>query len=398
MSLNNHHANPSPPPLLSQAFRPLFLGGTFFTVVAMGWWLYFWFRPFNWQPYGGAVWWHGHEMLFGFGAAVVGGFLLTAVASWTGVAALRGWRLLALVLVWLAGRLLAAFGGSLPAGIVIVGDMLYLILVSVAMAYPIIKVRQWRNVVFLPMLLTLTLLNGISHWAVATGNMVLALQTLHAAVLWFVLIIAFLGGRMIPAFTAANGTAYNKAPPIRWLEAVGLATIILTFIAGLVGLASIPSWLLFILTSVAAMANGWRFLRWGIGYCWGDPLLWSLHFAYLFIPVGFVALALYSAGLMNNLSAVLHSFTVGAMGGMILAVISRITLGHTGRPLEPPRLIALAYAAVLSAAVLRVLLPAWVPSGASWGIAIAGGLWMLAYTIYLLLYGPMLLSPDVVRD
>lgn len=394
MSLKHHHTKPVSSPLLSLAFRPLFLGGALFSVVAMGWWIHFWLSPFNWQPYGGALWWHAHEMLFGFGAAFVGGFLLTAVASWTGVTALRGGPLLILVGVWLLGRLLTAFGGGLAGGIVITADLLYLTLLTMAMAYPIIKARQWRNLVFLPMLLTLTLLNGISHWAVAAGKTALAMQSLHAAILWFVLIIAFLGGRVIPAFTA-NSSGYNKAQPLRWLEVTSLSTIILTLIIGLTGFASIPSWLLFVIASIGTLANGGRFLRWGGGHCLGTPLLWSLHLSYLFIPLGFVALALYSVGLMTNLSAALHSFTVGAMGGMIIAMISRITLGHTGRPLELPRLITLAYIAVLLAAVLRVLFPVWLPALASWSIAAAGGLWMLAYAIYLITYSPMLLGPDM---
>ncbi|MEN8170312.1 MAG: NnrS family protein [Pseudomonadota bacterium] len=397
MSMDNSHINKAIPPLLSLAFRPLFLGGTLFAVVAMSWWAHFWLNPFSWQPYGGAVWWHGHEMLFGFGAAIVGGFLLTAVASWTGIAALRGGQLLVLAGAWISGRLLIALGEGLPDGLIMAGDLLYLLLVTAAMAYPIIKARQWRNMVFLPMLLSLTLLNGVSHWAVVTGNSALAMQSLHAAILWFVLVIAFLGGRVVPAFTA-NSTRYRKAQPIRWLEVASITTIILMLIIAWVGFASVPSWLLLVIASVGALVNGWRFLRWGFQYCRGIPLLWSLHLAYAFIPLGFVALALYSLGLINNLSAALHSFTVGAMGGMILAMISRVTLGHTGRPLEPPRLITLAYIAVLLAAVLRMILPAWLPALTSWGIAIAGGLWVLAYVIYLFSYAPILIGPNMEGD
>lgn len=395
--MDNSHINKAIPPLLSLAFRPLFLGGTLFAVVAMSWWAHFWLNPFSWQPYGGAVWWHGHEMLFGFGAAIVGGFLLTAVASWTGIAALRGGQLLVLAGAWISGRLLIALGEGLPDGLIMAGDLLYLLLVTAAMAYPIIKARQWRNMVFLPMLLSLTLLNGVSHWAVVTGNSALAMQSLHAAILWFVLVIAFLGGRVVPAFTA-NSTRYRKAQPIRWLEVASITTIILMLIIAWVGFASVPSWLLLVIASVGALVNGWRFLRWGFQYCRGIPLLWSLHLAYAFIPLGFVALALYSLGLINNLSAALHSFTVGAMGGMILAMISRVTLGHTGRPLEPPRLITLAYIAVLLAAVLRMILPAWLPALTSWGIAIAGGLWVLAYVIYLFSYAPILIGPNMEGD
>ena len=106
-------------PALRLAFRPLFLGGTLFSIIIVAWWSYFWLNPFNWQPYGGPIWWHGHEMLFGFGASIVVGFLLTAVQTWTGVTGLKGRPLLVLVLAWLLGRLLLAFGADLPLCIVL---------------------------------------------------------------------------------------------------------------------------------------------------------------------------------------------------------------------------------------------------------------------------------------
>ena len=111
------------PPIMRLAFRPLFLGGTLFSILAISWWAYFWLNPFNWQPYGGPVWWHGHEMLFGFGAAIVVGFLLTAVQSWTGVPGLKGNKLGVLAGAWLLGRLLIAFGGALPGWVVASVDL-----------------------------------------------------------------------------------------------------------------------------------------------------------------------------------------------------------------------------------------------------------------------------------
>ena len=151
------------PPIWRLAFRPLFLGGTLFSVIAMAWWTHFWLQPLNWQPHGGPIWWHGHEMQFGFGAAIVVGFLLTAVATWTGVTGLRGKPLVALALTWLLGRLLLAFGMGFPAWLIAVVDVAYPVLASIAMAYPVIKVKQWRNIMFVPILLILaTFLESIN--------------------------------------------------------------------------------------------------------------------------------------------------------------------------------------------------------------------------------------------
>lgn len=379
------------PPLLRLAFRPLFLGGTIFSIIIVAWWSYFWLNPFNWQPYGGPIWWHGHEMLFGFGVSIVVGFLLTAVQTWTGVIGLRGRPLFVLAFSWLLGRLLLAFGAGFPLWVVMAGDLLFLILAAIAMAYPVFKANQRQNMIFVPILAILALLNGVSHWGVVTNQPAIAQVSLHGAIMMFVLIIAILGGRVIPFFTA-NGAGVEKKPPIKWLEIVSIASIMLLVAVAFVGFNKVPNNLLLTVSSIAAIANGWRFLRWNGQHCAKIPLLWSLHLSYAFIPLGFIVLALYAAGYTASLSAALHCFTGGAMGGMILAMISRVTLGHTGRPLQPPKLMSIGYSAIIVGAILRVVFPGWFPEGSSWAIGLAGGLWILGYGIYVFYYGPMLVA------
>ncbi|MCK4706315.1 MAG: NnrS family protein, partial [Gammaproteobacteria bacterium] len=329
--------------------------------------------------------------LFGFGAAIVVGFLLTAVQSWTGVIGIRGKPLAVLVLMWLSGRLLLAFGSGLPDWLIAAGDVSYLLFAAIAMAYPVIKVKQWRNLMFVPILFVFALLNVASHWGVITEQPLLAIQALHGTIMLFALIISIIGGRVIAAFTA-NTMGNQRAQPMQWLETVSITSIIFMLVIAFYGFANVPSALLLIVSSIAAIANGWRFLRWGFQHSWTDPMLWSLHLAYAFIPLGFVGLALHSVGLMDNISAALHSFTVGSIGGMILAMISRVTLGHTGRPLNPHKLVPLAFGFILLAAVIRVVLPAWLPEASQWGIGLAGVLWVVAYGIYVFVYAPMLLT------
>jgi uncharacterized protein involved in response to NO len=383
-----------PPPILRLAFRPLFLGGTLFSLIAMLWWTVFWLHPMAWQPYGGPIWWHGHEMLFGFGSAIVVGFLLTAVQAWTGVPGVRGRLLGVLAASWLLGRLLLAFGSALPAWLLVIADLSFLLLAAAAMAYPVVKVKQWHNLMFVPMLFVLALLNGASHWGVLSGRPDLALHALHGAILLITLFIVIIGGRVIPFFTA-NGTGSKRQPPLRWLEMLSAGSIIVLVIMAFVGFSRIPAAIMVPLCAGAAFVNGWRFLRWGYQHCWGTPLLWSLHLAYAFIPLGLLALALYSAGLLPNVSIALHCFTVGAIGGMILGMISRVTLGHTGRPLRPPRAMSAAYALILSGAAVRVLVPVLLPAFTQWGIGLAGVLWVAAYGVFCFYYAPMLLTPRV---
>lgn len=382
------------PPMFRLAFRPLFLGGTVFSVLAIICWAYYWVYPFSWMPYGGPVWWHGHEMLFGFGAAIVVGFLLTAVQSWTGVIGIRGKPLVALVFAWLCGRLLLAFGMvfNFPEWFIALGDIGFLLLATIAMAYPVIKVKQWRNLIFVPILSVLTLLNAVSHWAVINAQPDIATHSLHGTIILFSLIITILGGRVIPAFTA-NTTQCDRKAPIKWLEIVSVSSIICLIVIAFAGFDNVAAELLFIVSAVAALANGWRASRWGIQYCRTEPLLWSLHIAYTFIPLAYLMLALHSLGLMDNTSAALHSITVGAIGGMILAMISRVTLGHTGRQLNPPRLITAAYIFIFLAALVRVIIPAWLAEYTSWGIGVAGILWVLAFGLYIFFYAHMLVTP-----
>jgi len=394
LNLDDNRVALAIPTLLRLAFRPLFLGGTLFSVIAMAWWTYYWLNPGEWSPYGGPIWWHGHEMLFGFGSAIVVGFLLTAVGSWTGVMGLRGKLLGVLAACWLLGRLLLSFGSSLPPLLLLGADLSFLVFAAVAMAYPVIKVKQWRNLIFAPMLLVLALLNAISHWGVMSGRPELALQSLHGAIMLIVLIISVVGGRVIPFFTA-NASGYVRRPPVQWLEVSGSGLIMALVLLAFIGFSKVPAIIMTVVCLGAAVLSGWRFLRWGIQYSWGVPLLWSLHLSYAFIPLGLLALALYFMGVLSSISIALHCFTAGAIGGMILAMISRVTLGHTGRQLKPPRAIIPAFAFIVAGATVRVVVPALLPEYTLFGIGLAGVLWVLAYGIFCIYYGPMLLAARV---
>ncbi len=377
--------------ILNLAFRPLFLLGVLFSVLAMSFWVYFWLKPFPWSVYGGPVWWHGHEMLFGFGIAIVSGFLLTAVKTWTGVPGLSGTKLALFVLVWLTSRILILTGSHHLSHIIALIDVSFLLLSAIALAYPIIKVKQWRNLMFVPILLMLASLNAYSHWSVLTNHAHLSIQSLHATAMLFVLMIAILGGRVIPFFTA-NATTVNKPSPIKSLEIISLLSIFSMAIIAFLGFDQVNHQVLLSLSAVAAISNVARWLRWGWQKTFTNPLLWSLHVSFLFIPFGFILMALYAVNLIDSLSVVIHCFTVGSIGGMILAMISRVTLGHTGRPLKSHILISSAFSLILISAIIRVVIPAWFINYYQTGIIVAGILWIVAFAFYLLVYSPMLLN------
>ena len=289
-SLDETRAALAIPPLWRLAFRPLFLAGPLFSIVAIAWWVYFWSGIPSWQPYGDPIWWHGHEMLFGFAAAIVVGFLLTAVQTWTGVTGIRARPLMALVSVWLLARCLIAFGSALPPTVVAVVDCLFLPAAALTLARPVVRVRQWNNLSLVALLLVLALINVASHLALLSDDRTMATRTLHGAVIAITIIMAVMGGRVIPFFTA-RGT--NSAPPspLPWLDVLSLTSLATLLVAAAAGFTTHPSGWLTALALPSALLNGARFARWGFERTWRVPLLWSLHLAYAFIPLGLFALA-----------------------------------------------------------------------------------------------------------
>lgn len=394
------------PPLLRLAFRPFFLAGGLFSTIAMAWWIWVWQGLSEWQVYGGSVWWHGHEMVFGFGCVIVVGFLLTAVKNWTGTIGFRGWPLLGLFLLWLLGRLVLAFSFIMPASVasgstlsaavfwIAFIDMLFLPASAIAMFIPVYKVRQWRNMFFVPILLSFSLLNGVSHWAIVNNQPELANRVLHSAILILCLVIAIIGGRVIPMFTA-NGTGTAKATAIKWLDQMSITSLVLVVLCSLIGFSYFNRDVLVVVFFISALLNAYRFIRWGFWKCWNVPLLWSLHLGYAFLPLGLFAMACYFSGLLTNFGIALHVFSVGAVGSMILSMTSRVSLGHSGRSLQPPKLMSLAFMLIFLAAVFRVFVPEFLPGYYQPGIVAAGIAWILAYLIFCFCFGPMLLRKRI---
>ncbi|UCM50945.1 NnrS family protein [Aeromonas caviae] len=377
-------------PLFRLGFRPFFLFGALFSVLAMLGWLGQLNGWFALPGIANPIWWHAHEMLFGFGAAIVAGFLLTAVQNWTAHPGVRGWPLALVVGLWTIPRgLLPWFGESNVT--LMVMDLAWLPLCTWFLARPIIVTRQWRNLFFVPLLLVLTLLNTACwRWH---AEWPLVEHILLATVLLFTTLIAVMGGRVIPFFTA-RATGAEKALPLPWLERIALASLWLILLLWLV----LPTqWVIgiqmFPIYVVAAGAHLYRQLRWRPGITVAHPLLWSLHLAYLFIPLGLTALAARTAGWPIALSLASHLFSAGSMGAMILGMIARVSLGHSGRALQIGRRITAAFALVILSALLRVLLPLFWPDLTLTGWNLSGWSWVAAYGLFVWVYTPILTSP-----
>jgi uncharacterized protein involved in response to NO len=380
------------PAILSYGFRPFFLFGSLYAGLAILLWLPLFYGKFQIDSLFAPVDWHVHELLFGYLAAVMTGFLLTAIPNWTGRLPVQGMPLLGLVLLWLAGRFAVFFSGQigwLAAGVI---DCAFLLAVAAAAATEIIAGRNWRNLkVLVPVTVLLAaniLFHGEAHFAGISD--IGRRLGIGAAIL----LITIIGGRIIPSFTRNWLVRENpgRLPvPFNRLDAAAIGLSALALAAW----ALLPEWPATGLALLAAgVANLWRLGRWAGQRTLRDPLVLILHVAYLFVPLGFL-LAGLAALYPETLSpaAGIHAFGAGAIGTMTLAVMVRATLGHTGRALAARKAGCFVFAAVVAAAAIRIAAALGLPG--DWAIHLAACAWALAFLGFGVLYGPMILRPRI---
>lgn len=379
------------PPLWRLAFRPFFLVGSVYALLAVPLWVLAWSgHEVDWQPAGGWLAWHRHEMVFGFATAIIAGFLLTAVQTWTGQPSLSGKPLMMIALLWLGGRL--AWLLDLPLWLLIALELLFLLALTVQMARLLLAVRQKRNYPIVGLLGLLMLVDGLTLAGLASGQDAWQRQGALAG-LWLVgAIMTLIGGRVIPFFTqrGLGRVAPVKAWPwLDWALLIGTALIALLHAFGW---ALQPQPWIGVLFAVLGAGHLVRQVRWYDRGIWGVPLLWSLHVAMFWLAIACGGLALWHLGMLLLSSPWLHVFTVGSMAGLILAMIARVTLGHTGRPLQPPTGMAAGFVLLNLGTLARVVLTQFWPLQGMWLAAVC---WALAFGIYVWLYAPMLCQPRV---
>lgn len=377
-------------PIFRLGFRPFFLGGAVFSLVAITLWILMYRGAINFSPYGGGYWWHIHEMIFGFGSAIISGFLLTAVQNWTGIPSVKGKQLAALFFLWLLGRIVMLVPDLLGTTLSALIDLSFLLTVAYTLAKPILVIKQYRNLFFVPLLFLFTVANGEMHLATIYPRHVSLSYSGYAGVLLVVFLMSVMSGRVVPMFTA-NGTQTTKATPNPLLDKLAngsllLATLML-LLHPLVGF--VPMFFGAILI-VAGLFQLIRSLRWRPWITLGVPLLWSLHFAIKFIWFGLILLGF--SYIVDEIPSnhVWHLLTIGGMGGIILAMISRVSLGHSGLPLTPPKLMSAAFALITLSAITRVFGPWILPEKTMMFIDISGLCWLVAFGLFIFYYGPML--------
>lgn len=380
-------------PLWRQAFRPFFLFACIFSILSISAWALVQAGQLYFMPYGGVTFWHAHEMLFGFVAAIIVGFLLTAVQSWTGLRATHGKPLMVLFTLWLLARIFMLIDIFSLQWITAVFDMSFLLLAAFFMAKLVLKVKQYRNLIFVPILLLLATANLFTHLSVITGEMHFYTQGIYSTVMIITLIMNVVAGRVFPMFTA-NGTQTKKVENLPWLEKSVISLTAIVLLIHFFGLQQmISSKLIVLLFIICSLGHSIRAIRWRPQVTFKTPLVWSLHLAYWFIPISLLLFASHYAGVNISTSNALHGLTAGAMSSLILAMIARISLGHSGRPLTPHWIMKYAFALIVIAGSIRLSAP-HIQTYFEFNVNVLSAvLWALAFGIYVIVYAPILISP-----
>ena len=377
------------PALLSYGFRPFFLFGSLYAGLAILAWLPFFYGELSVATTFAPRDWHIHEMLYGYLAAVVTGFLLTAVPNWTGRLPIQGRPLLVLFAAWVLGRIAVTTSAWTGWAFAAAVDLSFLTLVALATAREIITGKNWRNLKVLIVLGILLVGNAAFHWeAHSRGAADFGIRLGVGAAIMLIMLI---GGRIIPSFTRnwlarenpgrmpASFGAFDKVS-LTWAALALLAWVAFP-VGPMTGAALI----------VAAPLLAIQLSRWAGDRALRDRLVLILHVAYAFIPLGFVLVGLSSLGVIPS-SAGVHAWTGGAIGAMTLAVMSRASLGHTGRALVASRTLQALYALIVMSAVARI----WAALAPEWSttlLHVAGLAWALAFIGFGLSYWPVLTKP-----
>ena len=370
--------------LWALGFRPFYLLASAFAALSILLWS-LQFTGWLGRPYLPAPIWHAHEMIFGFALAVVVGFLFTAGRNWSGLPTPTGWRLAALAALWVAGRVLVLTPFGWAAALV---NAAFPLAAAIAIAIPFVKSRNRRNYFFIGLLVLMS--------AVVLGIHLEQLGVLRfpgwagiqLALDVILFIMAVMGGRVIPMFTnnGVPGAAATRKPLVE-KAALGATLVLLAADALQAG-----GWLLALVAIVAAAAHLVRWWLWDPLKTLRSPIVWVLQVAYLWIPVHLVLRAAAVLGWVAP-SAATHALTVGAIGGLIIGMITRTARGHTGRPLQADRYETACYLMVLLAALVRVFVPLLVPALMLQAVVWSAVLWSAAFGLYFVRYWPVLTRP-----
>ena len=378
-------------PVWAIGFRPFFLSGALLSIGLILYWSLAYFKGAMPEGFFNPIYWHAHEMIYGFAISIVAGFLLTSTASWTNTKAMSGKKLKILFCLWAFGRLamtLSLFSLPIPSFIYSLIDLLFIPMLVLGLAPPLIKSKKITNLQFVPILSILVIGNILTHLsALEIIDYKYASKGIYLGVNLILIIMVIISGRVIPFFTsnAIPGVQPKTWPWVEYAVMIGVWSYVLLdfldqpvlkgWVAGVCGLLSL------------VRISGWRSFK-----TLGNPLVWILHLGYLWIAIGFILVFVSEVMGVLPLSVAIHAFTAGAMGTFIIGMMSRVSLGHTGRTLKLEKGFVFSYIFLTLSGVVRVV-SGFFPNGYSHGILTAGVLWVLSFLLFIIYYANSLLTP-----
>lgn len=376
-------------PFLGRGFRPFFLLGALQAVCMLLLWGGYALQIITPPSFMLAtISWHAHEMIYGFAICIIAGFLLTAVANWTGRPPVKHGHLLALCGVWIAGRVVMNIDLSLPIWLVQTISLAFIPFLALSLSVSLFKSHNKRNYIFLGVLSIL--------WGTQICLLIFGIHTaIYVALMMIIVVISLIGGRVIPLFTTSalkkRGVNVSHTPQMR-LDIAALCSLFATSIL----LITAPNGMaLCLVACLSAGIHLIRMRRYHSLRTLSDPMLWILQAGYIWLVIGLVLIGMSALGSVS-LSSALHALTVGAIGSMTIGMMVRVTLGHTGREITANTSIFIIFVLMQILAIMRVFGTLFLPEYSTFWIVGSAGLWSLCYALYLVIYAPMLMRsrPD----
>lgn len=373
--------------LWNLGFRPFYLLAGVFAVLALVLWTAHFAGWLAGASYLRDPLWHAHEMIFGYAFAVIAGFLFTAVCNWTGKSTPTGSKLAAIAALWVAGRVLLATPWPLAAA---AADTAFALALAAGIGVPLVASGNRRNYFFIALMLAIGGANLAFHLAMSGHLEIPVRDMLQLGLNLIAFIMALMGGRVIPMFTA-NGVPGTRPVRRPWLERVALASLLVLLAADL---AHLPPEVVAVIAGIAGAAHAWRLALWQPLLTRGTPLVWILHAAYAWLALYLILRALGGFDLVPvNLAT--HALTIGAIGGLTLGMMTRTARGHTGRPLLAEAAETACYVLINLAAIVRVFVPLAAPAFYRDTVILSGVLWAAAFAVFVWKYWAILTRPRV---
>lgn len=334
--------------------------------------------------YPGSIW-HAHEMLLGYSVAVIAGFLLTAVRNWTNTQTTTPDQLASLCFLWIYGRVLPFYAELVPDVLIAAVDLAFLPTLAFFITAPLFKTGNYRNLIFIALLLLMTLGNTLIHAEILAMTSSTASIGLNLVVTIIVMMILVIAGRVFPFFTerGLSGVVCIRNPGL------DIAAIVVSLGVFVLLILSLSGLLLTIFAVLAVVLNVMRVSAWYDGRIWFVPLLWVLYVGYGWLILGFGLIALHAYSIVPS-SLALHAFNVGGIGILTLGMMARVALGHTGRALKASNVMAIAFILINFAAFIRVLMPTLLPAWYSGLVLASSYFWLAAFSLFVYFYTPIL--------